>query len=304
MRLRPWILPLLATAVAAASCDLPGATPPTPFVFPTPNQTLTAVFAPTATSESPVVTDTPEAPPTAAPTVITPGAGAATATLGTLSARPNGTLIEASWLASAPNIDGDLGDWSSLPYSADKIVYGATRWTGVSDCSAVFAVGWDTSYLYLAVRVTDDKYVQTASGDNLWKGDEVEIQFDADLAVDFYTASLSSDDHQIGLSAGNFGGLAPQAYRWYPGSKAGTLSTASVAGKLIPAGYELEARIPWTALGVTPSEGARYGFALSVSDNDQAGAAVQQSMVSSVSTRKLLNPTTWGTLGLGGGTPK
>jgi hypothetical protein len=221
-----------------------------------------------------------------------------------LSTRPNGPVLEAAWLASAPTIDGELSDWPSLPYSADKIVYGSTRWTGASDCSAVFAVGWDATYLYLGVRVTDDKYVQTASGANQWKGDQVEIQFDADLPGDFYMASLSSDDHQIGLSAGNFGSIGPQAYRWYPQAKAGSVSGATVAGKLIPTGYELEARIPWTVLGVTPADGARYGFALSVSDNDQAGTAVQQSMVSSVSTRKLLNPTTWGTLALGTTGPK
>lgn len=300
MHRRLWVLPLMALLAASASCDIPGATPPTPFVFPTPNETLTAVFAPTATAEAPGATDTPVVPPTAAPTVVTPIAGQPTATLGSLSSRPNGTVIEATLLGIAPTVDGELGDWSALPYSADRIVYGASRWTGVSDCSAVFGVGWDSGNLYLAVRVTDDKYVQTASGDNLWKGDEIEIQIDVDLPIDFYTASLSSDDHQIGLSAGNFGSLAPQAYRWYPLSKAGTQSTATVAGKLTATGYELESKIPWTVLGVTPQEGARYGFALSVSDNDQAGSAVQQSMVSSVGTRKLLNPTTWGTLALGG----
>jgi hypothetical protein len=43
---------------------------------------------------------------------------------------------------------------------------------------------------------------------------------------------------------------------------------------------------------------------VSVSDNDAVGTAAQQSMVSSVSSRTLLNPTTWGTMvlaGAGGG---
>jgi hypothetical protein len=78
----------------------------------------------------------------------------------------------------------------------------------------------------------------------------------------------------------------------------------TVAGKATPQGYDLEARIPWTTFSLTPAEGARYGFALSISDNDLAGTAAQQSMVSSVSTRKLTNPTTWGTLALGASAPK
>jgi hypothetical protein len=54
--------------------------------------------------------------------------------------------------------------------------------------------------------------------------------------------------------------------------------------------------IPWTVFGVTAEAGDRFGFALSVSDNDLTGAPVQQSMVSNVSSRTLTNPTTWGTL--------
>jgi len=194
MRPRPWLLPLLAALAAAASCVLPGATPPTPFIFPTPNETLTAVFAPTETPVVLVGTITPTPPSTTAPTVITPAAFVPTATFSSLSTRPNGTALEAAWLNTLPTIDGDLGDWSSLPYSGDKVVYGASRWTGVEDDSAKFGLGWDATHLYLAVQVTDDKYVQLATGADIWKGDEVELQFDADLAADYYTASLSADD--------------------------------------------------------------------------------------------------------------
>jgi hypothetical protein len=289
---------------AALACDLPGAAPPTAFVFPTPNETLTAIFAATATPEASASTSTPPPAATIAATVVTPAGVPATATVSSLSTRPNGVVVQAERLDSAPAIDGNLGEWASFPFKADQIVYGASRWTGASDASAVFAVGWDASYLYLAVRVTDDKYVQVATGDDIWLGDEVEVQLDADLPGDYYTASVSADDYQIGLSAGNFGAIAPQSYRWYPSSKQVSLTTVTVAGKATSQGYDLEARIPWTTFSLTPADGARYGFALSISDNDAAGTAAQQSMVSSVVTRKLLNPTTWGTLALGGLVPK
>jgi len=200
------------------------------------------------------------------------------------------------------SVNGEkLADWS-LPFSAaDKVVYGASRWTGVDDVSGKFALGWDASYLYVAIQVIDDKYVQVASGADIWMGDEVEVQFDADLAADYYTASLSADDTQLGLSLGNFGSIPAQAHRWFPQSQRGPAAGVSVAGKATPQGYDVEARIPWTVFGVTPAEGGRYGFALSISDDDLAGIAAQQSMVSSVSTRTLVNPTTWGTLALGGG---
>ncbi len=50
--------------------------------------------------------------------------------------------------------------------------------------------------------------------------------------------------------------------------------------------------------GVTPGSGQFYGFAVSVSDNDNSSQNLQESMVSSVSTRRFLNPTTWGGLAL------
>ena len=299
MRPKLWLLTPLVLLAAAISCDVPGAAPPTAFVFPTPNETLTAIFAPTATPAAPE-TPTPPSPATVIATIVTPAGAPPTATLASLSSRPNGVIVEAARLDPAPTIDGELSDWTAFPYKVDQIVYGASRWTGLSDASGTFALSWDASYLYVAVHVTDDKYVQVASGENIWKGDEVEIQLDADLPLDFYTASLSADDYQMGMTAGNFGSIAPQAYRWYPQAKHTALPTVTVAGKATPQGYDLEARIPWTVFSITPTEGSRFGFTLSISDDDAAGTPAQQSMVSSVSTRKLLNPTTWGTLALTG----
>jgi hypothetical protein len=300
MRSRTWLLPLAAILIAVAGCDIPGTTPPTPFVFPTPNATLTAVFAPTATSSVPS-TSTPTPVDTMVPTVVTPIVPGPTATVGSLNARPNGVVIEAGRVSPAPVVDGDLSDWSALPYKTDQIVFGASNWSGPNDASGLFALAWDDDFLYLAVRVVDDLHVQIRSGDNLWLGDDIEIQLDTNLAADYYTASMSADDYQIGLSAGDFGGNPADSYRWYPQSRKGRPSPAiTIARKAASNGYDAEARIPWSTFGVTPAEGSRYGFALSLSDDDLAGKAAQQSMVSSVSTRKLLNPTTWGTLALTG----
>ncbi len=110
------------------------------------------------------------------------------------------------------------------------------------------------------------------------------------------TLFLSGDDYQIGMSAGNFGSHAPEAYRWFPASLQAPLPGVLIKAKQVTAGYTLEAKIPWTTFKLTPTSGARFGFALSLSDDDLPGSAVQQSLVSSVPTRKLTNPTTWGTL--------
>ena len=54
--------------------------------------------------------------------------------------------------------------------------------------------------------------------------------------------------------------------------------------------------IPWSFFTVTPAAGQHFGLALNSSDDDAPGTALQQSMSSSVATRQLLDPTSWGTV--------
>jgi hypothetical protein len=44
---------------------------------------------------------------------------------------------------------------------------------------------------------------------------------------------------------------------------------------------------------MSPAKGQVYGFAISISDNDKKDQNVQQTMISSVSTRWLTNPASW-----------
>jgi len=199
-------------------------------------------------------------------------------------------------LSAPPVIDGDLREWSTTAYTATETVpLAGNNWTGASDLSATFYIGWDVNYLYLAVSRTDDTFVQISWGRYMYRGDDVEIQLDTNLAGDYYTTYLSNDDYQIGLSPGNFGSIDTEAYRWYPRPES-WLNSVVVKAVLTSEGYDLEAKIPWSVFGVTPVSGSRFGFALSLSDNDLVGSSTWQSMVSSVNTRRTADPTTWGTL--------
>ncbi len=318
MRARIIQILLVASLLFLSGCTLPGAASPTPFTFPTPNLTHTAIFAATPTETEPPPTLPPlesTGSPTPLLTIITatpdgtqagttPGE---TATQGpTLTSvptstdrRPNGEIITAAYLSTAPTIDGSLGEWTTTTYRAENVLsYASAGWTGASDLSADYLIGWDANYLYLGVRRFDDTFVQVSTGRYMYRGDDVEIQIDLDLEGDYSTTLVSSDDYQVGLSPGNFDGLAPEAYRWFPRSVEGSLVSVDVAAEKSSNGYSLEARIPWTVFGHTPAANERFGFALSLSDNDQPGVSDWQSMVSSVSTRRVADPTTWGTLAL------
>ena len=301
---RPRMILLVALASSLAGCTLPGAASPTPFSFPTPDLTLTALLAPTETVEPPTAVVAPSATdevdaPTATATTEEETDGTVTPTVTTQDARPNGTPATAAKLEAAPTIDGDLGEWEGSPIAIDQNVYGAANWSGIEDSYGHFFAGWDDTALYLAVSVTDNTFVQVSTGRMMFKGDIIELQFDADLQGDFFSSRLSSDDYQIGLSPGNFGSIGTGAYRWYPIGLAGSAAGVTLEAVSTDQGYDLEAAIPWTLFAVVPEAGDSFGFALSISDNDLVGQAVQQSMVSTVKSRTLTNPTTWGTLVLG-----
>ena len=176
------------------------------------------------------------------------------------------------------------------------MIFGKAKWTGAADLEGAYRVGWDNTYLYLAVKVTDDVFAENATGTNLFKGDSIDILVDTNISSDFFTQSLSPDDYQIGISAGKGEvGKNMEANLWFPDSKAGGLSNVKMAAVPMKDGYRIEAAIPWSDLGVTPANGMHFGFAVSISDNDKTGENVQESMVSSVG-RMLTDPTTWGDL--------
>jgi hypothetical protein len=216
----------------------------------------------------------------------------------TVAALRPGAVFHAPRRASPPALDAGLGEWpDGLPFGITQNAYRPENWSGLGDQSGAFAAAWDSSNLYLAIRVSDDVFVQTQVAETLFRGDSVELLVDADLSGDFSSVELSGDDYQLGLSPGA-NRATPEAYLWFPAGKTGRPAGVVVAAQPASdnAGFVLEVAVPWSLLGVTPAAGSAYGFALSASDNDAPGTAEQQSMISTEPGRRLANPTTWGTL--------
>lgn len=243
--------------------------------------------------------------PALAPTVTLPGNNPTVTTAPTAAANPTtapnpSTQVSSSRLNTAPTIDGNLADWPALTtYRSAFTVYTVGSWDGSDDVEATWRLGWDNSNLYVAVEVTDNLHVQTQTGNQIFKGDGVDLQIDTNRSND--SAGLNLDNFQINLSPGNFSDIPPSAFRFQGTADGGILDApgghhVTVAAQKTAAGYIIEAAIPWSDLNFTPSVGSVLGLALNVNDNDQAGQAVQEVMKSHVSTRTLTDPTDWGTL--------
>jgi hypothetical protein len=304
------LITLLMVVLFASACVATGGN----VAQPTPNLTLTALFNPnvnipaTVTPIYVVVTNTPE--PTAMPTNTsqptnttqpTNTAIAPTNTVANTAVPPKqgarGYMMYAGKINFAPTIDGSWEDWKdyTTQYPVAYVVYGKSNWSGADDLQASYAMTWDADNLYIGVKVHDDVYTQEATGENIFKGDSIEILLDTNLSGDYYVQSLSSDDYQLGISAGS-GGSSPEAWLWYPSGKAGSKTSVDIGFMKEDGLWRIEAAIPWSVLGVTPSKGLHMGIAVSVSDDDNTSSSVQQTMVSSAPYRSLGDPTTWGDL--------
>jgi len=279
------------------------ASSPTPFFFPTPNMTLTALyqiptlslptatqqyFAPTYSGGGPTITPTTQM---STLSYITPSP---TATLGV--SRPYASA-QAMYMATAPTMDGSWDEWNTNEYPINTVVYGGGSWESNNDLLGSYRIGWDNTYLYLAVKVHDDRYTQVSTGENIYMGDSIEVLLDTNLSGDLLVTSLSGDDYQIGISPGKLSpGSNPEAYLWYPVSLTGARSSIKIAAIGGDGLYRVEIAIPWTVVNIAPYKDLQMGFTVSISDDDLVGTAKQQTMMSSSSYRSLGNPTTWGTL--------
>ncbi|HYP41846.1 MAG TPA: protein kinase [Chloroflexia bacterium] len=224
----------------------------------------------------------------------------------------NGENISIPRALEAPVLDGDLSDWAGAapgPFAAPYNVLTARGVTpgGPDDLSAQFQFAWDDTNFYVAAVITDDVHVQFAGtrGYDLFKGDDIEMWFDLDLAGDFdkphdfVKGTNSGDDFQLGLSPGDFGELLPEAVFWDPQRVADRNKLVSVAvrKRLTNNGYTLEAAVPWLAFGnFRPQPGMAIGFVASAGDNDQPGKAIQELMVSTSPNMQWRRPTTFGNL--------
>jgi len=294
---------LIALLLAVLACGpFPDDEAPT-LEFPTPNLIGTAVAGtqlaldgqPTGTpTQAPVPpTDTPVLP-TETPTEPAPEPSPT-------GLRRAGGDFTANFLNQAPNIDGNLDEWSLPEIAVNHVVYGEASYAGPDDVSGSVMIGWNANMLFIGLRVRDNRYVQNATGNQIFRGDFFEVILDTDLEGDFNIDSLSSDDYQLGMTLGSSpNGNSPRNYLWFPFNKEGELNSITIRGHSTTAGYEAEAAIPWSVFGIAPQPGDLFGFSFAISDNDVVDDNVQEVMVSIVPTRLLVDPTTWGNLLLAG----
>lgn len=159
---------------------------------------------------------------------------------------------------SPPVIDGSGAEWGQTAYSLENNILGAPN---ASDLSADFQLTWDDNYLYVYGSVTDD-ILTNDSGGSAYEDDGFEIYIDGNNDRSF---TYDGNDHQLMFRVND-----PNVIYW---SNNQTTNPAGVdfARAITPNGYDIEVRIAWSFIGVSPFSGKYLGIDIHVNDDDDGG---------------------------------
>ncbi|MEW6097138.1 MAG: DPP IV N-terminal domain-containing protein [bacterium] len=203
-----------------------------------------------------------------------------------------GEVFEAKRPKGGIVIDGMLREWVDVKKVAinkkEYVTYNPSNWQGKDDLSAIAMVQGDDKNLYLAIGVKDDNFVQPFTGDNILKGDHLELWFETPKGI-----------YQLGISPGDFKQIKPEVVLWLPRvptkNKQQILKGIEVASKKRKKDYTIEAKIPLAPLGISSIFNDSIGFTIALSDTDNREKPRQKCLLAS-SELRWNKPRTFGEL--------
>jgi hypothetical protein len=222
--------------------------------------------------------------------------------------------------AAPKSIDANGDDWTeAVIHTTPHVIFvqrlvrdGEVPRAG-SQNEAEVRLAWDDEHLYLLAVVVDDIHSQPNVGNQIWHGDAVDVNIAAGGPGSGASLRPNDDDFQVTLSPGDpSAGTAVESVVFIGAGQSfgpDEVGLANVAATIGSGGYTLEARIPWSAIGVdAPAAGQRLGFLLSIFDNDgEVGefltgrdGALQTEIVANTPGAGFQDPQTWGALTLQG----
>ena len=250
---------------------------------------------------------------TAAATTATAAATTATATAAaTTAAVTTPQVVDSADVVAvrAPDglsIDGDLSDWGSVTTSyrlVHEVPAGNATPLGVDSPGTIRVAYDDDGGLYLAAVVDDDVYSQPNVGDQIWRGDAIDLNLST-VAPEAASSVPDQDDFQLTMTPSNNAGQPSHA--WFQGTGSSSFSRAETDRAVVVAGepsnpdgaYTLEAFIPWYVFELDGPPDGDLTALFAVFDNDGEladGRSVQRTILGNVPGAGFQDPNTWGRL--------
>jgi LmbE family N-acetylglucosaminyl deacetylase len=170
-------------------------------------------------------------------------------------------------LVSSLPVDADVQKWENLKVAAVPISRAGGfqgRVASPQECSGRFFTGYDEQGLQILVDVTDDTVVRNIAPDDIkahWRSTSVEICLDPAPPSENTFGTL-----KLGIFPQDTTGTvrAARDADARPGPLEHIKSRIRLASRLTPAGYVVEAHIPWQEIGLSVDRsalpGSRLGF--------------------------------------------
>lgn len=159
-------------------------------------------------------------------------------------------------------LDGRVSEWprrSWTDISSGEHMESGVR--GLRDTEARFAVQWDEDNLYLAVVLGDNETLNSEDGEDIWRGDCVEIYLNPS-GTDFVWGAPTA--FQLGFSPLTKSG-PPGRWAWFQRRAPSEEEVRAVWDRR---GRTLEVALAWSFLGVRPGINRDLGFSLGFHDKD------------------------------------
>lgn len=195
------------------------------------------------------------------------------------------------YYCAAPEIDGDLSDWSD-EYSLPDL----GRLDGVKSFAKIW-MAWNEGGLYLACRAEGRKSPFDCSPKQFWKGDNLRLMTDMRDTRDLKRASRYCQQFYFLPSGGGADGREPVAgcakvHRATENAPSVPAGLVQVAGRRSGSAYAIEGFIPAEALyGFDPQEHPRIGICTMLEDKDLG----QQYLTVGDDLYWWVDPSTWAT---------
>lgn len=188
-----------------------------------------------------------------------------------LASRQAGGLLGALEVTEGQiEIDGSFDDWQRAEWFSleQKLLYEeAQPHTGPADLSARAALAFSNDALYLAVEVTDDIHLQAFDGDDIWRGDSVQLGIHP-LLQEAEKGFYAQDGSELGFA---LVGGEPYAHIWEQQTARALGPAPEIEVSVVRKGSKTlyEARIPYQSIHpFTPNYPGRAGINIVVNDAD------------------------------------
>ena len=194
-------------------------------------------------------------------------------------------------------VDGKLDDWATVPSvheinRKEQVIFQPENWKSPEDLSARIRFSWRREGLLIGAEVHDDAFSNSGSGADAFRGDHLELYFDATPSRETSRDDFAAGQTHLILSPGNladdrkpgeFGRVNAEVFRAHPDSK--SIAEAPIAAIKTDTGWTLECFIPWEELGVKePQKGQKFRLEVALSDCDSSASRQEKMMTLSART--------------------